>query len=64
MNLYLVFWVELWPEFEDENLSEKFSAEIEFCKIGPRAIMHGRRLFRDTISISDDNVDRWWTGDS
>jgi hypothetical protein len=27
--------VELCPKFEDENLSEKFSADMEFCRIGP-----------------------------
>jgi hypothetical protein len=28
-----VSWVEAWTKFEVENLSEKFSAEMEFCKI-------------------------------
>jgi hypothetical protein len=31
-----VFWVVICPKFEDENTSEKFSAEMEFCKIDPR----------------------------
>jgi hypothetical protein len=29
------FLVEMCPKFEGENVSEKFSAEIEFCRIGP-----------------------------
>jgi hypothetical protein len=32
-----VFFVENCPHFDDENLSETFSAEMEFCKIDPRA---------------------------
>jgi hypothetical protein len=31
MCTYLLFC----PKFEGENLFEKFSAEMEFCKIGP-----------------------------
>jgi hypothetical protein len=29
------FWVDFYQNFEDEKLSEKFSAEMEFCKIDP-----------------------------
>jgi hypothetical protein len=36
MNLYaLIFWVEIRPKYEDENLSEKFSAQKRLIKIGP-----------------------------
>jgi hypothetical protein len=28
------FWVELCPKFEDENVSEEFSAETEIYEIG------------------------------
>jgi hypothetical protein len=36
-----VSWVEAWTKFEVENLSEKFSAEMEFCKIDPWATFSG-----------------------
>jgi hypothetical protein len=36
INIYmLLFWVENCPKFEDENLSGKSPAEMEFCKIDP-----------------------------
>jgi hypothetical protein len=28
---------ETFTKFEDENLSDKFSAQMEFCKIDPRS---------------------------
>jgi hypothetical protein len=35
INLYLLFWVKFCLKFEDEKLSEKLTAEMEFCKIDP-----------------------------
>jgi hypothetical protein len=35
MNLYLLFQEGFFVKFESKNLSEKFLAEAEFCKIVP-----------------------------
>jgi hypothetical protein len=32
---FCCFWVEIYPKFEDENVSEIFSAEIKLSKIDP-----------------------------
>jgi hypothetical protein len=45
------FWAEKSPKFEDKNKPGKFSAEMEFGKIGPwRAIRTGmwNTLFQST----------------
>jgi hypothetical protein len=44
--------VEISPEYEDENLSEKFSAEMELRKIGPCA-RQGFRWWTKTGSLGD-----------
>jgi hypothetical protein len=36
MNLYLLFQEGFFVKFESKNLSEKFLAEAEFCKIDPK----------------------------
>jgi hypothetical protein len=36
IKLYSLLYVEICPKFEEEILSEMFSAEMEFCQIGPR----------------------------
>jgi hypothetical protein len=35
--------VEISPKFGDENLCEKFSAEMEYCKIDPWAGLAGNK---------------------
>jgi hypothetical protein len=34
----LHFFLEICPKFEDKNLTEMFSAEMEFCKIDPSCL--------------------------
>jgi hypothetical protein len=61
MYVYYIwcFWVESCPQVEDYNLSEKFSAETEFCKLDPRSHLisifvlerHGRSYFGTFLVI-------------
>jgi hypothetical protein len=51
--------VEFCPQYDDENLSEKFLAEMEFCKIDPWStnvsshhLIGGKQMGR----ISDEKV--------
>jgi hypothetical protein len=41
--------VNIFPQFEDENVSEMFSAEMEFRKIGPRRL--SSRVWKSCVSV-------------